>query len=142
MMNYWLRSGNKATYGIPVEPRLPFLDHRVVELGFTLPPEYLIRHGWHKWILRETTKDILPKKVAWRRKKMGFPFPITEWLINSKPIIQKNLSDVDCPYLNVFQLIRSYDDLLTQDPNLLWRLIIFSLWWKRVVQNNAVISRV
>lgn len=142
MMNYWLRAGNKATYGIPVEPRFPFLDHRVVELGFILPPEYLIHHGWHKWILRETTKDILPKKVVWRRKKMGFPFPMTEWLIKSKPIIQKNLSDVDCPYLNVFQLIRSYDDLLTRDPNLLWRLIIFSLWWKRVVQNNAVISRV
>ena len=138
MMNYWLRSGNKATYGIPIEPRLPFLDHRVVELGFTLPPEYLIRDGWHKWILRETTKDILPKKVVWRKQKMGFPFPMTQWLIHSKPIIKKNLSDVDCPYLNISQLFHSYDDLQAQNPNMLWRLIIFGLWWKRLIQNDEV----
>jgi asparagine synthase (glutamine-hydrolysing) len=138
MMNYWLRAGNKSTYGIPIEPRVPFLDPRVVELGFTLPPEYLIRNGWQKWILRETTKDILPKNVVWRKNKMGFPFPITEWLVTSKPIILKNLSDVDCPYLNVSQLIRSYDNLLMQDPNMLWRFIAFSLWWKKMVQNNAI----
>jgi asparagine synthase (glutamine-hydrolysing) len=138
MMNYWLRVGNKSTYGIPLEPRLPFLDHRIVELGFTLPPEYLIHHGWHKWILREATKKILPKGVVWRKQKMGFPFPMAEWLATSKPIAQKLLMDVECPYFNFSKLPHSYDDLLVKNPNILWRLIILGLWWKRVIQNDTV----
>jgi asparagine synthase (glutamine-hydrolysing) len=45
LMNYWLRIDNQNSMGVPLELRLPFLDYRVVEFGFTLPLEFLIRDG-------------------------------------------------------------------------------------------------
>ena len=139
MMNYWLRSGNKTTFGIPIEPRSPFLDYRVVEYAFSLPPEYLINDGWHKWILRQIVKDMVSKEVVWRRKKMGFPFPWKEWLTHSKCIVYKNLKDVKCPYLNINKLMNSYERINHANPQLLWRLINLGLWWKKIIEGRSII---
>lgn len=138
-MNYWLRVGPKSMFGIPLEPRSPFLDCRLVDFAFKLPPEYLIHEGWHKWILRQTTDDILPNEVVWRRHKMGFPFPIREWLQHSKDVVETNLSGVDCPYLSSGKLMESYDDLAIHSPYLLWRFISLTLWWKKIVLGDAIV---
>jgi asparagine synthase (glutamine-hydrolysing) len=141
MMNYWLRSGNKASFGIPIEPRSPFLDYRVVDFAFSLPPEYLIRNGWHKWILREATKDLLPDDIVWRQVKMGFPFPWREWLRQSKDTVAMNLKDIDCPYVINHRLMNVYDDLAEKNPPLLWRIICLSLWWRKIVEQRPLLSR-
>jgi asparagine synthase (glutamine-hydrolysing) len=138
-MNYWLRSGNKATFGIPVETRSPFLDYRIVEFAFKLPPEYLIKNGWHKYILREMAKDILPSEVAWRKRKMGFPFPFKEWLTKSKDIVNKNIIISECPFLVKECINQHYDDLVRVAPVSLWRLVSVALWWRRVIQGEQLI---
>jgi len=48
--------------------------YRVVELAFTLPVTYFIRHGWHKWIVRKAFQDLLPHQVVWRKRKWAFQF--------------------------------------------------------------------
>ena len=140
LMNYWLRSGAKSDYGIPIESRAPFLDYRVVEYCCQLPPEYLIHDGWHKYVLREAVKDYLPDEVTWRRKKMGFPFPYREWLLASREVAKKNAAGVDCPYLDTTALFANYDALVKVAPITLWRLLSVMLWWRRVIENRAIVS--
>ena len=100
LMNYWLRSGAKSIYGIPLESRAPFLDYRVVEFCTQLPPEYLIHNGWHKHVLRKAVEEYVPSGVIWRRNKMGFPFPYREWLVASKKIAEKRLLPIIHSNLN------------------------------------------
>ena len=58
-----------------VELRVPFLDHRVVELGANIPPRYRIQ-GWEtKHVLKKALEPYLPKEVLYRGK-MGFPTPL------------------------------------------------------------------
>jgi asparagine synthase (glutamine-hydrolysing) len=137
-MNYWLRSANKANFGIPIEPRAPFLDYRVVDFAFTLPFEFLIRDGWHKWVLRKAMSPLLPAQVLWRRRKMGFPFPITSWLISSKPQVQAALLDTACPYLAQRGLLQRYEEFARLAPYTLWRLVCIGLWWRRVVEGLPI----
>ena len=139
-MNYWMRSGNKSNFGIPIEARSPFLDYRVVDFAFKLPPEYLIRNGWHKWILRNAVKGIVPEKILWRKNKMGFPFPHREWLIKSKAVVKANLKDIDCPYINYDKFISNYEILTDRLPIHLWRLISIGLWWRRVIQKRHILN--
>jgi asparagine synthase (glutamine-hydrolysing) len=139
LMNYWLRSGNKTSFGIPIEPRSPFLDYRVVEFAFSLPPEYLIRNGWQKWILREATKHVLPDGIVWRRQKMGFPFPLREWLQESKATVAMNLKDIDCPYVIKHRLMSAYDDLAQENSYLLWRTVCLSLWWRKIIEKRPIL---
>jgi asparagine synthase (glutamine-hydrolysing) len=132
-MNYWLRSGHQSAMGVPMEVRAPFLDIDVVNLVFQLPPSYLIRDGWHKWILRKAMADALPPEITWRKRKMGFPFPIREWLTQSKSIYFSVVEGMECPHINMKDLHRRYDGLIRADPYFLWRAMSVSLWWKRSV---------
>lgn len=124
---YWMRSGDKTHMGIPLEGRLPFLDYRMIELTFKLPTTYLIRHGWHKWILRKALADILPADVAWRKNKMGFPFPYKRFFCDSREIIQTIIRESSNPYLD-----------LTQPEVLLnnWYAISFLLWYELYFNGN------
>lgn len=55
-----------------IESRLPFMDHRVIELGVALPVTLKIRNGYGKWILREAVEGIVPDSIRWTRFKRGF----------------------------------------------------------------------
>lgn len=74
--------GNSMAYSI--ESRVPFLDYRIVEFAIALDGKYKIRNQWTKWIIRKACKDYLPKEVAKRKNKMGFPAPFSRWLRNGK----------------------------------------------------------
>jgi asparagine synthetase B (glutamine-hydrolysing) len=138
-MNYWLRIDNQNSMGVPLELRLPFLDYRVVEFGFRLPPEYLIRDGWMKWLLRYAMKDLLPHDVVWRKRKMGFPFPLQQWLAQFKDRIVSMIQPLDCPYLNMKKFIAGYETLREQNATYLWCLISLAMWWKRCVQGERLV---
>jgi asparagine synthase (glutamine-hydrolysing) len=63
-----------------IESRTPFLDYRIVEFGIALDGKYKIRNEWTKWIIRKSCRDYIPKEVALRKNKMGFPAPFSRWL--------------------------------------------------------------
>ena len=62
-----------------IESRVPLLDHRIFELAFKMPPSVKFSGGKTKYILKNTFKNLLPKKVLNRKNKMGFPVPLNKW---------------------------------------------------------------
>ena len=138
LMNYWLRSGMKSAYSIPIEVRSPFLDFTFVDFAAILPPEYLIHSGYHKYILRKVIEPYAPSSIVWRRRKMGFPFPLHQWLIDNKLLIADITAKIHCPFMNTKNLINHFDEINALSPQTLWRLICTLLWWKRVVLAEAL----
>jgi asparagine synthase (glutamine-hydrolysing) len=63
-----------------VECRMPFLDYRLVEFVFSLPPQAKVGHGYTKRILREAMRGIVPDETLNNRQKIGFNGPIVDWL--------------------------------------------------------------
>jgi asparagine synthase (glutamine-hydrolysing) len=60
---------NRVASSLGVEPRLPFLDRRVVEFCVALPSGQKFADGWPKAILRRAMAGRLPDAVRWRRGK-------------------------------------------------------------------------
>lgn len=138
-MNYWLRNDNQNSLSVPMELRSPMLDYKVMEHAFTLPPGYLIRDGWLKWIMRKAMEDTLPASIVWRRNKMGFPFPLGDWLAkNEKSLLE--MCACDCPYVSWDKLRQNYGALCKVDVEYVWGMIAILLWWKQCVAESARIS--
>jgi asparagine synthase (glutamine-hydrolysing) len=137
-MNYWLRVANISSMGVPIEIRSPLLDHRVVELAFSLPVGFLIRDGWLKWILRHAMRELLPEEIVWRPRKTGFPFPYQRWLRSSKKRFLESVAGTEIPCVDLRTLEARYDQLVASDPLLLWRFISVSLWYKRCVLGETI----
>lgn len=67
--NCWHEDRTAAGNG--VEARVPFLDHRIVELMATVPATMRASLLWDKAILRTAVADLLPAHIA-GRPKVGF----------------------------------------------------------------------
>lgn len=70
---------DRATMAVSLEGRVPFLDHRVVEFAWTLPPSLLINAREGKWVLRRALERYLPTALV-NQPKRGFGIPLQEWL--------------------------------------------------------------
>lgn len=62
-----------------IESRVPFLDHRLVELVASIPAMMKFKGGQMKYILRHAMRETIPLEIMNRTDKMGFPTPFTEW---------------------------------------------------------------
>lgn len=134
LVPYWLVTMDKGSMGIPLETRSPFLDYRLVELAYTLPTSYLVRDGWHKWILRKALEGVLPQDIVWRRRKMGLPFDYKRFLAKSRHIIDMILSEAHNPYIDL-----SMKDVLRGR----WSALSFILWYEKFFNGNReIFSRI
>ena len=67
-----LQYGDAVSMSVNLETRCPFLDFRLVELGFSMREDLLVDRGFGKHVLREVVASRLPRELVWNRKKQGF----------------------------------------------------------------------
>lgn len=74
-----LRYGDRNSMAHSREVRLPFCDHRIAELVFSLPPHFLMGEVQTKRLLRESMRGVMPEKIRSRWNKRGFLPPQDLW---------------------------------------------------------------
>ena len=77
---HFLTKLDRVSMAHGIEGRTPFLDHKLVELVFSLKPTLRYEAGISKDLLKKVAKPYLPEAII-NRKKKGFSSPYLEWLI-------------------------------------------------------------
>ena len=70
---------DRNTMAFGLEARVPFLDHRIIEFGLSLPDELKTANGQGKLFLKRWAEQYLPADHLYR-KKLGFHVPAGEIL--------------------------------------------------------------
>jgi len=70
---------DRAAMANSLETRVPFLDHRVVELAQRIPIEFKIKNKIGKMAIRNILYKSVPKELI-ERPKAGFGVPLGTWL--------------------------------------------------------------
>ncbi|PFG45470.1 asparagine synthase (glutamine-hydrolysing) [Vibrio sp. ES.051] len=71
-----------------IENRAPFLDHRMIELAFSIPGQLKLNNGETKYIFKKAVENLIGADLAYRQKQM-FTVPIGEWLkLELKPMVE------------------------------------------------------
>ncbi|MDQ3698837.1 MAG: asparagine synthase (glutamine-hydrolyzing) [Gemmatimonadota bacterium] len=120
-----------------VEGRMPFLDHRLVELMFSVKYEAMYHDGVTKRVLREAFADRLPDVVRTRRDKVGFYTPLAAWMRGNAAWIGEVMAPerlLEAGVLEPERYWRRFRDLRAGDDSAeleVWRGFILHLWIQR-----------
>lgn len=90
MQNQLLRDTDVMSMSHGLEVRVPFLDEDFQETVGHISPRIRFNNRLPKKILINSFREILPEAI-WNRPKMGFTFPLQEWMSQYREINDPHL---------------------------------------------------
>jgi asparagine synthase (glutamine-hydrolysing) len=128
---------DRASMKYSLETRVPFLDHRIVEMAVNISPNLKYRNGITKYILKKVLYQYVPKHL-FDKPKQGFAIPLNKWLKTSlKYLIDHYLSEETVNrfgvlnYDAVHACKTSYFSGADFMYNRLWQLIVLQMWLEK-----------
>jgi len=134
---------DKATMAVALETRVPFLNHKLVELSARIPFRDKIRWGTQKHILVDAFRDLIPREIA-EAPKRGFSPPMDRWMAG---VLDRYFDET----LNRHQIekegIFSWDAIRTlriahrsgrRDASFeLTAVLMFDVWYRRYILKSS-----
>ena len=146
-INTWLvgdilAKADKMTMAHSLELRVPFLDTSVASLASKLPDKFKWRNGETKYLLREAFKSVLPESTR-KRKKLGFPTPIRDWLTKDRKdvydTILKNFyikNHMNVRY--IVQIIENHVEKRADNSRKIYLLLMLALWYNVFMKKFSI----
>ena len=127
---------DKMSMGVSLEARVPFLDHKFVELAMSIPESVKTRHGDLKYILKRAVRGMIPDQLI-DRKKQGFGVPVYEWFLDRLGEFARRELNSFCQqtdFLDPAAVMRLFEQ---RDGPKAWHLLNLALWWKQHICSEA-----
>ncbi len=127
-----------------LETRVPFLDHRVIELAASLPRHMCLRGLTKKYVIRRAMSGRLPREIITGKKK-GFAVPVPAWLRNElNGFMRDLLCTSSLREMGIFEpkqvekIIDDHCEMRWDHSRLLWSLMVFVAWHREYMAAPAV----
>lgn len=124
---------DKMSMGVSLEGRVPFLDHKLVELALSIPTAMKTSDSTLKPLLKKAVRGIVPDDLI-DRPKQGFGIPVYEWFsqelgVRARKEVMEFAHNTD--FLDPAGVQKLLDS--GRAPQI-WYLFNLALWWKEYIQ--------
>lgn len=125
---------DKMSMGVSLEARVPFLDHKFVELAMGIPESVKTQNGVLKNVLKRAVRGVIPDEII-DRPKQGFGVPVHEWLMqrlgqHAEDVVEEFLAETDYLDPNAARsLMRARSGTVSA-----WYVLNLALWWRRWIR--------
>ena len=126
---------NFSSFGLSCRSIL--LDSNLVNFCWKLPGNMMIREGYTKWLMRHSMKNLLPKKVLWRKEHVGLNAPANTWFRNDlKDTLHKSINSDLWDKVKIFdkkKILKIFEEhqLKKKDHMMfLWKVYSLEKWIK------------
>lgn len=126
---------DKMSMGVSLEARVPFLDHKFVELAMSIPQSLKTKNGELKYLLKKTVRGLIPDEII-DRPKQGFGVPVHEWFFGRLGDWMRRELDEFCHETDFLDKKAVMGLFEQQQAAQIWYLMNFALWWKEYVQQR------
>jgi len=126
-----LRYEDRNSMAFSIESRVPFLDHPLVECILAMPESEKMNNGWTKYPVRRYLQNRVPGAITWRKDKLGFVTPQSDWKNQLAPKLSEYLKHFDYPEeLNASYFQSLAQQTLTDNTHLseFWRAYSVLRW--------------
>ena len=137
-----LERGDRMSMAASLELRPPFLDHRLVELAFSLPSSVKVRGRVTKWVVKEVARRLLPNEVV-DRPKAGFKVPLDAWFRGGLKEMAMDLLVGPSSFVSevldegvVRQLLKDHTSGARDEQIRLWTLLSLEVWHRQLVEQT------
>lgn len=135
---------DKMSMAVSLECRVPFLDHRLVELAARIPARHKLPNGRLKGLLKDAMVGVLPESIINRRKR-GFGAPVGAWfkqellplrdeLLGNRSVNRRGLLDPDI----IASICRDHDRSREDYTDLILVLMNFEIWARLFLDGQSV----
>ncbi len=134
---------DRASMAHSLEVREPLMDHPLVEWLSSLPPDFKLRNGEGKVLLKKALEPYLPPEILYR-PKMGFAVPLAQWFRG--PLRQSVRDAVLGPVLAetgwfnagyLHRLVEDHQSGRRDYSTPLWTLLMFESFLRNVMGARA-----
>lgn len=126
---------DKMSMAVSLEARVPFLDHKFVELAMSIPQAVKTRNGVLKYILKKAVRGVIPDELIDRRKQ-GFGVPVYEWYHSKFGEYVSNEMRDFCKNADIVRFEGASPFLKKRG----WALLNLALWWKQYIGPAAGVT--
>lgn len=132
---------DRATMGVALEGRDPFLDEQLLAFGIKLPDHFKIQGKDSKYLLRQVLYKYVPKELI-ERPKQGFSIPVQQWLLGHlKPALlalQEDQGFAQAFQMNPKELQQIIHNFVHQksyvNPHFIWFLYTLHQWYEHWIK--------
>jgi asparagine synthase (glutamine-hydrolysing) len=127
---------DKMGMGASLETRVPYLDHKFVQLAMSIPEQVITGGNESKHILKKAVRGLIPDDIIDRRKQ-GFGVPIHEWFLGqSGEFARRELAGFcdETDFLDRSAVMNLIPSGRGRDA---WPLLNFALWWKQFIAGES-----
>jgi len=125
---------DRMSMAVSLEVRVPFLDHRVVEMGFSMPANLRLRGNTGKYLLKQLLSRTMGDEHV-HRKKMGFAVPLGQWFRGElRELLNDSLHETEIRRVGIFdpttvgRMLKMHLSGRRNFEARIWRVLVAQLW--------------